>query len=110
MILSDLPPREQERYLDGITIGIGTRELGRPASDRERLDPWHGGDEGWLWRRGFDVGFEGCVAEEDLAALPHARRGGSDQLSARLEGSEALHPHCAPALIVGRRRRSRAAS
>jgi hypothetical protein len=31
MILSDLPPREQERYLDGITVGIGTRELGRPA-------------------------------------------------------------------------------
>ena len=30
MILSDLPPREQERFLDGITVGIGTREVGRP--------------------------------------------------------------------------------
>src|SRR5215217_7942844 len=20
-----------------------------------QLDPWQGGDEGWLWRRGFDV-------------------------------------------------------
>jgi hypothetical protein len=36
--LSDFPPREQERYFDGITMGIGTREVGRPASDRDRLD------------------------------------------------------------------------
>ena len=27
MRLSDLPPREQDRYLDGITVGIGTRAL-----------------------------------------------------------------------------------
>ena len=70
MILSDLPPREQECYLDGITVGIGTREAGRPRSDRERLDPFQGGDDGLLWRRGFDVGFEGRDAAEDLAALP----------------------------------------
>ena len=73
MILSDLPPREQERYLDGITVGIGTRELGRSARDRDQLDPWQGDDEGWLWRRGFDVGFEGRDATEDLAALTSLR-------------------------------------
>jgi hypothetical protein len=70
MRLSDLPPREQDRYLDGITVGIGTREHGRPRSDRDRLDPWQGDDEGWFWRRGFDTGFEGRDAAEDLAALP----------------------------------------
>ena len=74
MILSDLPPREQERYLDGITVGIGTRELGRSARDRDQLDPWQGDDEGWLWRRGFDVGFEGRDAAEDLAALSQGPR------------------------------------
>jgi hypothetical protein len=74
MILSDLPPREQERYLDGITVGIGTRELGRSARDRDQLDPWQGGDEGWLWRRGFDVGFEGRDAAEDLATLSQSHR------------------------------------
>jgi hypothetical protein len=73
MILSDLPPREQERYLDGITVGIGTREHGRPRSDRERLDPFQGEEEGWLWRRGFDVGFDGRDAAEDLATLTPLR-------------------------------------
>ncbi len=38
MALSDFPPRERERYFDGITMGIGTREVGRPASDLDRLD------------------------------------------------------------------------
>jgi hypothetical protein len=70
MRLSDLPPREQDRYLDGITVGIGTREHGRPKSDREALDPWQGGDEGWFWRRGFDAGFDGRDAAEDLARPP----------------------------------------
>jgi hypothetical protein len=74
MILSDLPPREQERYLDGITVGIGTREASRPRGDRDQLDPWQGDDEGWLWRRGFDVGFEGRDAAEDLAALSQSHR------------------------------------
>ena len=74
MILSDLPPREQERYLDGITVGIGTRELGRSARDRDQLDPWQGDDEGWLWRRGCDAGFEGRDAVEDLAALSQGHR------------------------------------
>ena len=69
MRLSDLPPREQERYLDGITVGIGTREHGRPRSDRDALDPWHGDDEGWFWRRGFDAGFDGRDAATDLAAI-----------------------------------------
>ena len=73
MILSDLPPREQERYLDGITVGIGTREASRPRGDRDQLDPWQGDDEGWLWRRGFDVGFEGRDATEDLATLTPLR-------------------------------------
>ena len=73
MILSDLPPREQERFLDGITVGIGTREAGRPRSDREQLDPFQGRDEGWLWRRGFDVGFEGRDAADDPAALTPLR-------------------------------------
>ena len=73
MILSDLPPREQERYLDGITVGIGTREADRPRGDRDQLDPFQGEDEGWLWRRGFDVGFEGRDAAEDLAALTPLR-------------------------------------
>ncbi len=36
MVLSDLLPREQDRYLDGITVGIGTREVGRPAIVRPR--------------------------------------------------------------------------
>ena len=74
MVLSDLPPREQERFLDGITVGIGTREHGRPRSDRERLDPFQGEEEGWLWRRGFDVGFDGRDAAEDLATLSQSHR------------------------------------
>ena len=85
MILSDLPPREQERYLDGITVGIGTRELGRSARDRDQLDPWQGDDEGWLWRRGFDVGFEGRDAAEDLAALSQGHRNeGAERLGCQL--------------------------
>ncbi len=43
---------------------------GRPKSDRDALDPWRGDDEGWFWRRGFEAGFEGRDAAEDLAALP----------------------------------------
>ena len=53
--------------------GIGTREAGQPASDRDRLDPWQGQDEGWLWRRGFDVGFRGRDAAEDLAAFSYLK-------------------------------------
>ena len=42
MNLHDLPRRDQERYLDGVTVGIGTREAGRPGSDRDALDPFRG--------------------------------------------------------------------
>src|SRR4051794_23487953 len=70
MNLHDLPPRDQERYLDGVTVGIGTREAGRPRNDRDALDPFRGDDEGWLWRRGSDAGFDGRDAREGLAALP----------------------------------------
>ena len=56
MVRSDFPPHEQERYLDGITTGIGTREVSRPASDRDKLDlgrvpprakamKWHGSQD-----------------------------------------------------------------
>ena len=70
MNLHDLPPRDQERYLDGVTVGIGTREAGRPRNDRDALDLSQGDDEGWLWQRGFDAGFDGRDTREDLAALP----------------------------------------
>ena len=33
----DLPHRDQERCLDGVTVGIGTREAGRPRSDRDAV-------------------------------------------------------------------------
>jgi hypothetical protein len=65
MNLHDLPPRDQERYLDGVTVGIGTRE-----ADRAALDPFQGNDEGWLWRQSFDAGFDGRDTRDDLAALP----------------------------------------
>lgn len=44
MRLSDLPPAEQKHFLDGITVGIATREAGRLASDRDQLDPYQGDD------------------------------------------------------------------
>jgi hypothetical protein len=33
MNLHDLPPRDQERYLDGVTVGRGTCEAGRPMAE-----------------------------------------------------------------------------
>ena len=72
MTLSDLPPAEQRKYLDGITVGIGTREAGRPASDRDILDPWPGDEEGYWWRRGFDVGFDGRDVQQNLASVRQA--------------------------------------
>lgn len=76
MHLSDLPPREQDRYLDGITVGIATREGERPATDRDRLDPFQGSDDGWWWRRGFDVGYAARDPHKDLAAIGAERRAG----------------------------------
>ena len=69
MKLSDLPPAEQKHFLDGITVGIATREAGRPASDKDQLDPYQGDDVGWWWRRGFDAGFNDRDPHEELAAL-----------------------------------------
>ena len=64
MTLSDLPPAEQRQFLDGITVGIGTREARRPAVDLDALDPWRGDDAGWWWRKGFEIGFKGRDAQE----------------------------------------------
>ena len=74
MMLSDLPPAEQRRYLDGITVGIATRETGEPADIKARLDPFQGDDEGWWWRRGFDVGYGGRDPHEDLKAVGASSR------------------------------------
>ena len=69
MTLSDLPPAEQRQFMDGITVGIGTREAGRPAVDLDALDPWRGDDAGWWWRKGFEIGFKGRDAHEELAGI-----------------------------------------
>lgn len=74
MKLSDLPPAEQQHFLDGITVGIATREAERPDSDKERLDPTQGGDDGWWWRRGFDVGFAARDPYAELAAIGLERK------------------------------------
>ena len=77
MHLSDLPSAEQQHFLDGITVGIATREARRPGGDKDRLDPTRGSDDGWWWRRGFDVGYNGRDPHEELAAIGRERSQGA---------------------------------